>query len=276
MPSAVADLSGGGPQQVYIWLSWVSNNQDGNYSTWYWELVYKNNGGLQWSSDPTHWWELSGFAATGKQYFGIPSGWAGSGDHMMGSGYFTKAHDTNGYLIINDNLYGTINASSHTGIGSGTATINSGISAPRIPKAPAAPTPYPDLASSVDQITSSSMRYRFQDGNNNGGAITSRAIQYSTSPDFSTGASSWIGVDSSGTYVLTGAPPGTTYYWRSRIQNVAGVSPNSIVSSGTTLAGVKVGDDDSFEPAAVYVSDGSTWIPDVPRVSTGSAWVTPS
>lgn len=268
MPSAVADLSGSGPQQVYIWLSYVSYDQGGNYSTWYWELVYKNNGGLQWSSDATHYWELAGFAASGRVYFGIPSGWAGSGDHMMGNGYFTKPHDANGYLIVNDNFYGTI-VTAHGNIGSGTAVINSGISAPRIPKKPG-----PMVSYGIDQITTTGARYRFQAPADNGGsAWTSFAVQRATLPDFSDA----VQESSGGTTVWTDLVPGETYYVRSRGQTAAGfVTDWNAPDTFTTLAGVKVNDGDSFEPAGVYVSNGTAWVSDVPRVSTGTTWVVPA
>ena len=263
MAGAVANLSGSGPQQVYVWLSYVSYNQGGNFSTWYWEVVYKQNGGLQWMSDNVNSWSLSGFAVGGGS-FGIPSSWAGGGDYMLGNGYFTKGHDSNGYLPA-QTMYASI-SSPHGNIGSGTAGVNS--VAVQIPRTP----PAPSVAGyGFDQITSDSARYRFSSTGDGGSPITAWRFELATNPAF-TGA---VVYTSSGTTLLTGLTPGTTYYARAWGENAVGAGAKSAVSTMTTLPGVYVSDGVNWVGAPSVVSDGSAWLPLVPKISTGSAWEDP-
>ncbi len=269
MPSAITNLSGYGPQQVYLYLAYVSYDQGGNYSTWYWEIVYKNNGGAQWISDAVNAWSLGGFAVTGQNYFGIPSSWAGSGDHLLGSGYFTKAHDANGYLIVNDNFYGAI-SSPHEGIGSGTAAITSGITAPRIPKPP----PAPSVADpwGWNQIQANQARFQFSSTGDGGGTIDTWEFQVATNPSF-TGATTY---SSGGTTIVTGLTPGTTYYARARGHSIqAGWGAWSATDSMTTLPGVYVSDGVNWVASPMAVSDGASWANVVPKISSGSAWQDP-
>lgn len=269
MPSAVANLSGSGPEQVYLNLLYISYDLYGNYSTWYYELVFKKNGGPSWIADATNWWEIAGFAASGRVYFGIPSSWAGSGDHVLASGYFTKAHDANGYLIVNDNMYGTI-SSPHGGIGAGTAVINSGITAPRIPKKPGKMIV---AGYGWDQITANSARFRFQAPADDGGSPwASFAFRYATQPDFSDA----VMVGSSGTTVLNNLLPGTTYYAQARGQTQAGyVTDWSDTAVMTTLAGIYVGDGTSWKPQPLRVGNGNAWTTPAPTIGDGDSWEAP-
>ena len=100
--------------------------------------------------------------------------------------------------------------------------------------APPAPTPF---SPPLDQITTTSMRYRFNSAGDGGSPITSWAAQYDTYADFRYG----VIIASSGTSVVGGLNPGTTYYWRSRGQNAIGVGPWSAVSQATTLPSVPPG-----------------------------------
>ena len=99
---------------------------------------------------------------------------------------------------------------------------------------PPAPTPF---SPPLDQITTTSMRYRFNSAGDGGSPITSWAAQYDTYADFRYG----VIIASSGTSVVGGLNPGTTYYWRSRGQNAIGVGPWSAVSQATTLPSVPPG-----------------------------------
>lgn len=84
-------------------------------------------------------------------------------------------------------------------------------------------------APTLDSITATGMRSRFwNDGN--GAGSTTWELQYATNSSF-TGATT---LSSSGTNVLTGLTPGTTYYFRSRGRNVSGIGPWSATRSATT------------------------------------------
>lgn len=141
--------------------------------------------------------------------------------------------------------------------------------APTIPEAPHA---YPVGTSGLTEITFTSMRYSMQDGSDGGSPITSRACQYSTTSNFSSGNSPIIGLTTSGTHVATGLKPGTRYYWRSRVQNAVGVSPWSAVTSAATLGGVNVSDGTKWSLWVVDVSNGSQWVRQAVEVSNGSTW----
>lgn len=269
MGSAFAPLDGSGNQQIWLNFYYVSYSQAGNYSTWYYEVRYYGNGWGSWGF--TCSWSLSGFAVGGGSVY---IGQANAFDTytVLGAGYFTKAHNSAGALNAGTLVAGI--SANHGSVGSGSVGVYSG-APPVIPTAPPAPIPYPNLADSVDQITTESMRYRFQDNGTGGAAVTSRAVQYSTTEDFSSGNSAVTGVSSAGTLTATDLEPGTTYYWRARIQTAAGVSPWSIVSSGTTLAGIYVSDGSDWKPTALRVSDGTAWENVNPLISDGDSWEEP-
>lgn len=107
---------------------------------------------------------------------------------------------------------------------------------PQIATVPAAPTPSPGTP---DQITATTMRYQFNDAGNGGSPITRWDYQYSTSPTFASGNSAFF--SSSGTSIVTGLTPSTTYYLRSRGVNAVGEGPWSAIRSGTTLAATAPG-----------------------------------
>lgn len=81
MPGAHGNLRGSGPQQAYVWLSYVSYDAASNRSTWYYEAIYKGGWG-SWSGS-TQSWSLSGFA-TASGTFTIPS--PGTGDIVSAQG----------------------------------------------------------------------------------------------------------------------------------------------------------------------------------------------
>ena len=116
---------------------------------------------------------------------------------------------------------------------SNNGVIGSASAAGTINVATAPPPPIP-VATTPDQITATTMRYQFNSGGDGGSPNTSYAYQWSTTPDFSSGNSPWIG--SSGTSIITGLPPDTTIYIWSRAQNAIGLSGNSAIKSGKTLA----------------------------------------
>jgi hypothetical protein len=141
-----------------------------------------------------------------------------------------------------------------------------------IPRGPVGTIPDAPIPEGFTDVTTTSMTYHFHDGSDGGSSITSRAVEYATSADFSTGSSGWVGVGSSGVVPVSGLVPGVLYYWRARVQNANGVSPNSAVISQRTLGGVYVSDGTVWKPAEVLVSDGTAWKPATVGVSDGIAW----
>lgn len=99
----------------------------------------------------------------------------------------------------------------------------------------------PDTSLGVDQATATSLRFRFQSSGDGGSAITGWKVQYSKSSDFSSDVTT---IDSSGTSVVTGLDPDTTYYFRAAGRNAVSdangaghYGPWGTTRSGTTLSG---------------------------------------
>lgn len=266
MPGATANLSGSGPQQVYVWLSYTSYSQSGNYSNWYRELVYKNNGGLQWINDGNTW-QYGGWMGSAAHGFAIPSSWAGSGDHLLNSGSFTKSHDADGYLT-GGNLSATINTN-HTSIGDGTATVSSG-TPPRIPKAP--DTPPNSVFTSAD---SDRVNFTVASPADNGGSsiidydqrlyTLSGGVYTQVAQKTTTGASQFF----------DGLDPSTQYYHRYRARNAIGSSGYTAYVPMLTEGGIFVSDGSAWKGYTTQTSDGVAWTKPTPQISDGSAWADP-
>jgi hypothetical protein len=271
MPSGTVNLSGSGPQQGYVWVSYVSYNQAGNYSTWYWEAVFKNNGGLNWILDGNRW-RLTGFAVSSWAGFQIPSSWAGSGDHMLGSGYFTKGHNADGYLSAGT-LSMTIETD-HSAIGSGTANASTG-TPPRIPKVPDAP-PAPGFVSAEPDSLTFSIA---QPADNGGSAILDYDIQVLeeiSSPDDI--VLEWSGAKGSpqSTASKGSLDPSTKYRIRYRARNAIGRGPWSATTMMETPAGAWISDGTKWVSAPLKVSTGSAWASEPIQISDGSTWEDPA
>jgi hypothetical protein len=127
----------------------------------------------------------------------------------IASGSVTITHNADGNKTIYSSGYWD---SRHSNIGAGTTGGN--YTLPRIPKPPAAPTPI-----GIDQVTSSSFRYRFSGNSNNGAAVDQWQAQLATNSSFTTGVRT---VTSTGTTVFTDLPAGVTYWVRSRGHNSRG------------------------------------------------------
>lgn len=97
---------------------------------------------------------------------------------------------------------------------------------PRIPKPPAGTTPL-----SLDQITPTSMRYRFAGNGDGGSPITGWQVQYSLDSAHTVGMNAFYGT---GTDTISGLQNHTTYYVRSRGLNAIGWGPWSGNLSATT------------------------------------------
>lgn len=144
--------------------------------------------------------------------------WSESGDAII-------YHDANGYAGPYTTrlgvAYGDVNESHY-----GTLYIA------RIAKVPAAPTPV-----GLDEVTTTTTRYRFSGNSDGGSAILEWQAQADNDPAFG----SPITMASSGTGTFTGLIPGTEYSYRSRGRNAVGWGPWSTVISQTTLPSVAPG-----------------------------------
>lgn len=147
------------------------------------------------------------------------------------------------------------------GLGGG-ATVYASIFRATVPPSP---TPY-----SPDQATPTSLRFRFQSRGDGGSPVTSWAYQYSTTANFSSGNSAVIA--STGTSIVTGLNPATTYYFRARGQNAKGVGPWSAAMAGTTESGAYASINGAWVPVPFFVSNGTTWTGVAPQVSDGTEW----
>ncbi len=103
----------------------------------------------------------------------------------------------------------------------------------RLAQIPPAPSPI-----GLDQITTTSMRYRFNGTGDGGASIIRWEVQYSKSATFSSGNTL---VTSPGTMTHSPLDPGTRYYFRSRGVNSVGNGVWSSVSQADTLPAVAPG-----------------------------------
>lgn len=104
----------------------------------------------------------------------------------------------------------------------------------RVTAAPERPSP---VAGTPDQITATSMRYRFTAGASNGLAILEHQVRRSTSSSFPDTITTTTTTLAAGTESLTatGLPSSTRHYFAARSRNADGWSPWSATSSATTL-----------------------------------------
>lgn len=212
MADAFGNLSGSGPQQVWLSLNYAGYDQAGNFSYWDWEVRYYGHGYGSWGSGP-HSWSLSGFAVGGSG-FDIPRSDANLTYKKLGGGRFTKSHDSNGNLAT-----GTLTAtitSNHSAIGSGSVGVSTG-SIPRIPKPPVAPAGL--TASAGTSATSATLAWNAPT-NNNGAGVLEYEVHASTSATFATLTTS--GKTTTRSVVLGSLIPGTLHYFRVRARNAAG------------------------------------------------------
>lgn len=268
MGSARAALSGYGPCEVYGNVYYVSYDQAGNYSTWYWEIRYYGNGGGQWTNG-TLYWSVGGFAVASGT-FTVPQSKAYDSYIVLRSGYFTKPHNADGYLIDQSNMTFSINGSIHDGIGSGTASADPG-SAPRIPKVPDAP-PAPVFKSAEPD----SLTFTISQPADNGGSGVQTYEMRVTSADGATLIGTWQSGSSTQTTPATlELQPSTQYRVLYKAKNAIGWGPNSAYTLMTTEAGVFVSDGTKWVGAGPQVSDGTKWVNAGPQISDGTAWKDP-
>ena len=169
-----------------------------------------------WSTYGTWYQSWAGYWGDNGQNQTINSG--GNTIHQIVSGSYTVARGSSDFNIVFGCTAQTSTGQVYHGI---TLTI------PKIPATvPPAPSPI-----GIDQITNSSMRYRFSSNGNGGSAITKYEVQYSRNSNFSSATT----ITSTGTSTVTGLLAKTTYYFRSRAVNAVGNGSWSASRSDATL-----------------------------------------
>lgn len=264
MGSAFAPLNGSGPQRIYLNCYYVSYNQAGNYSTWYWELRYYGDGYGSWGSGP-YYWGLGGFAVGGPHAWSIAQGDAFKTYTVLGSGYFNKTHNAAGYLT-ETNLVGSIDTN-HSSIGDGSVSVYPG-DAPRIPKVPSAP-PAPVFVSAQPD----SLNFTIAAPSDNGGSTITTYNMRIVSEDGTT----LIGEYTSGSSAQSTAgkvtlTPGTKYRVLYAAKNGVGYGGYSAYTMMETQAGAYVSDGTKWIGFSPKISDGALFTNLLPKVSNGSAW----
>lgn len=231
----------GNKTSVIYWEMVVSRSTD----YWAWSTANMGNRGRVWDGNGPTLWE------NGNMSFDFRQGnrW------VIASGRRTIQHRSDGtgeYCVSGDmHLWSVGSAFAETGW----RTL------PRLANVPDAPTPI-----GIDQITSTSLRYRFS-GNGNGGA-TIREWQASWSKAGTAQTRIW----SNGTSVLSGLLPATTYTWFSRGRNDVGWGPWSYAISARTHAGARVLHQGVWREAVPYVKYQGKWRVAEAHVRHGGKW----
>lgn len=259
-----ATFSGNGNYYIDVDAALVSQNVAGRYSTIYWRVnVVKTYGsghmattnmGNSGSADSS----VGGLWGNGNMAYDFRNG-SMQGNFLIAEGYFNVGHDGagNASYYVNGalSLYALGNASAGTGW--------RGL--PSLARVPDPPTPI-----GVDQITQTSMRYRFS-GNYDGGApIREWQALYQQE------GGAQIPVGSDGTTVFTGLRPATNYNFWSRGRNDVGWGPWSNMVSARTLAGARVKHQGQWRDAVPYVRVNGVWRIAEPFVKKNGSWKRPS
>jgi hypothetical protein len=194
-------------------------SQSGNQSNYRIIVTYEHNGWGSFSG-ATQFWSANGGPWNYSGNFTIP---AGVNIGLLNTTY-SIGHDANGNL-------GSFSCScwidtNHASIGDGGGTVWEP-APPRIPKVPAAPTPV-----GIDQVTSTTFRYRFTGNDDGGASIIQWNVEVSLTSDFAVADS----VVSNGTTVVENRTPGSTYYVRSIGLNSVGWGSYSSTLSVVMLA----------------------------------------
>jgi len=157
----------------------------------------------------------------------LPAGYANGAQRWEdGPLDFWVNANSNGYWSGTSTTYGLHMAVACPAFSSGTQVGS--IQLPRIAQVPPAPSPI-----GLDEITGTSMRYRFSGNGDGGSAIIRWEYQRSTTSNFSSGNGPIT--TSTGTSTATGLANRTKYYFRSRGVNAVGNGPWSSVINATTL-----------------------------------------
>lgn len=115
--------------------------------------------------------------------------------------------------------------------------------------------PDPPGVVSFSEITQTSVRTKFIDGDTNGTAILERQVGYALVSGLPTTLKTYTNPST----VVTGLSPATKYYFRSRTRNSVGWSNWGPITSFTTLAGVRINVGGVWKTAIPYVRVGGVW-----------------
>ncbi|QDP45526.1 minor tail protein [Microbacterium phage FuzzBuster] len=224
--SISAPYSGRPAFNVYLYVRRDQTDVANNRSSYAFAIYARNpNGSTQTYALDCYGW---GVNVGGQMFSGCHNLDFRSGTTMLTLGSGTTGwfgHDGNGYLTIVVDCY--------HGPASIFGTADPGwvyFDTDRIPKPPGAP-----FSVSVDQATTTSLRYIFSGTTDGGSPILEWQAQASTTSNFSANV---ITLGSTGNTTFTGLTPGNTYYFRARGRNAVGWGNWSVVdgnSSGTTL-----------------------------------------
>jgi hypothetical protein len=217
------------------------------------------------------------FSSSGSSYQMYVSG------NLVGSASFGYDFRNSDQLLLhvsdnwfgadgNGNMYYTADGYCSASILGYTET-HEGVWAPRIGRPPQAPYSYPTNATSLSQITATSMQYQFSGRDNGGAALLEWQIEYSTTSNFAAGTV--VAVSSSGTSTINNLAPGTRYWFRARGRNAYGWGAYSDVATAETLPSVRVSNNASWLAPQILVSTGTAWVSPQVLVSVDGAWINP-
>lgn len=147
--------------------------------------------------------------------------------------------------------------------------VASGSGSLLIPWVPPAPTPL-----GFDEITPTTMRYRFSSAGTGGSAILEWQAQIASDVAFTQNVQTVV---STGTTTFSGLIPGVPYRARARGRNAVGWGPWSALSSGTTLGGgrAKNDTDTAWDDILPWVKDNTdVWRRSRPHLREATAWKT--
>lgn len=254
----VSNFNGVGNYRLWVDARLESQNLANKTSTIYWEMVVDR-------TDSWWAWASTNMGNRGRVWLGSgPELWSNQNmayDFRNGNRWVIasgrrviqhRADGTGEYLVSGDmNLYNLGSAYAETGW----RTL------PRLAQVPAAPTPI-----GIDQITTSSLRFRFS-GNWDGGAQI-REWQASWAAAGTPQTRIW----SNGTTVLTGLKPGTVYHWYARGRNDVGWGPWSNLITARTLAGARVMHNGVWRDAVPYVKHNGVWKPAESHIRVNGSW----
>lgn len=106
----------------------------------------------------------------------------------------------------------------------------------------------------ISSITQTSMSAHFTGNGTGGSPIVRWELGYGTNTN-----SPQTIVASSGTTIVTGLGPGTTYYFWARGVNAVGAGPWSPVRSAKTISGININVNGKWRTAIPYVNVGGVW-----------------
>lgn len=172
-------------------------------------------------------------------------------------------HDGDGYLRVGFSA-NMLNADQFGSAQTPTTLLD----ADRItPSAPPVRTPGAPTVVGIDQIASTSLRYRFSGTTDGGSPIREWQIGYGTDP---TTPQSFV--SSSGTSTIQGLIPASDYYFWSRGRNDVGWGSYSARSSARTLSGGNVRAGGTARASKPFVKFAGAWRPARPFVRRDGTW----